>query len=138
MVLVAAAAMVWIWTWPLTVDQRLLVIGDLAAIATVVLATIAALVALAAYAAATGPPDLRLEMSNPFSERPNELLMKLQPPRDGLDYVAIDPFKQVQVSVKVTNRSHWSARNPAVRIDLSASPVSAPSRAGLQSSTRRR
>jgi hypothetical protein len=96
--------------------DRLAETADVLAAGTLVLAILAALVALQAYAAATGLPDLQVQVTFGFSY-PNRPVFRATFGDDGNSQAAV-PFKQVYCVMKVRNKSGYSARNPAVIIRL--------------------
>jgi hypothetical protein len=77
---------------------------------------VAGVIALAAYVAATQRPKLDVEIQFRFSP-PNAPVLEVNPPDQfGMRYLA--PWRQCEAQVLVHNRSSYSARSPAVRIDL--------------------
>jgi hypothetical protein len=124
LLLVAAAAATALLAWRVfpwhrietgTAD-RLAETADVLAAGTLVLAILAAFVALQAYAAATGLPDLQVQLTFGFSY-PNRPVFRAKLGEDGSSQVAA-PFKQVYCIVSVYNKIGYSARNPAVIIRL--------------------
>jgi len=96
-------------------SDRLTEVGDVIAGATLILTIVAAVVALLAYAAATGLPDLRIQVDFPFSE--------LNKPSFSAIFQAggtVEPhdFKQLSCTVRVRNDSKYSAKNPAIVVRL--------------------
>jgi hypothetical protein len=81
---------------------------------TLLLALIAAVVAVMAYAAATGLPDLRLQVRFPFSKanRPSFDVT------EEYQLVSARDFMQTTATVQLRNDSGFSARNPAVIVRL--------------------
>lgn len=101
---------------PATIELRLAGVAAVLAAATVLLAVVAGVIGLAAYAAATQRPNLAVEIQFRFS-RPNAPVLEVQPPDQfGARFLA--PWRQCEAQVLVHNKSSYSARNPAVRIDL--------------------
>lgn len=99
---------------PFDMSDRLVLLGDLLTASTVLLALVGGLIALGAYAAATGRPDLEVEIVFRFCF-PNRPVLELEPLNSvGIQMVA--PYRQSEAQVVVHNRSRYSARNPAVRI----------------------
>jgi hypothetical protein len=83
---------------------------------TLVLALIAAIVAVMAYAAATGMPDLKFQVSFPFSTV-NRPAFKAEE-RDPGVFTTVAPLKQTTGTVQLLNESTYCARNPAVIVRL--------------------
>jgi hypothetical protein len=106
--------------------DRLAETADVLTAGTLVLAILAALVALQAYAAATGLPDLQVQVTFGFSY-PNRPVFRATSGDDGNSQV-VAPFKQVYCIVKVRNKSGYSARNPAVIIRLKGMAFYPPDR----------
>lgn len=96
--------------------DRLAETADVLTTGTLVLAILAAFVALQAYAAATGLPDLQVQVRFGFSY-PNRPVFRATSGEHGRSQVAA-PFKQTYCIVNVRNKSGYSARNPAVIIRL--------------------
>ena len=87
-------------------NDRLAVISNFLSFGTLLLALIAGIVALAAYSAATGLPDLRVQIQQPPLDLPN------------LVAFSTDPVDTGMVSVVVENTSAYAARSPAVVIEF--------------------
>jgi hypothetical protein len=108
-VVIGLAALKWL-TSPS--GDRLVVIGNLLSLGTLLLALVAGIVALAAYSAATGSPDLKvkftLEMVNP-----NEAIFFFSLAADQGDGLA-----NSLANIVVQNTSKYAARNPAVIIEV--------------------
>jgi hypothetical protein len=113
----AVTFMVWAWSWPMTVDQRLIAVGDTAGVGALVLAAVAAVIALMAYRAATGLPDLQPRLWNAFSD-PGEIMMKVLPVEAPATWPRVENFKQTIINVEIVNVSPWSARNPLIQVEL--------------------
>jgi hypothetical protein len=96
--------------------DRLVVVGDAMAAATLLLSALAATIALVAYLASTSSPHLEAEVVFRCSE-PNRpvFLVSEDPLGRWLQLVA---FRQVEASVRIHNRRSTSAHNPAMRVDL--------------------
>lgn len=99
-----------------SLSDRLVEVGDILAGATLVLTIVAALVAVLAYAVATGLPDLKVRVSFPFSS-PNVPRFRAVLDSENGDMLS-NEFKQVSMTVSVSNESNYSARNPAVIVSL--------------------
>jgi hypothetical protein len=82
---------------------------------TLLLALIAAIVAVMAYAAATGLPDLKLQVSFPFS---TVNCPRFEAIKDEHGSINSRPFKQTTGTVLLRNESAYSAKNPAVIVPL--------------------
>src|SRR5690349_6714785 len=95
-------------------DDRLAVIANFLAGGTLLLALLAGFVALQAYAAATGPPDLKFSIENSRSAS-TELVFLLE--RWAQGEIASGP-PDSSVSIFVANSSKYSASNPAVILRL--------------------
>jgi hypothetical protein len=97
-------------------SDRLVEVGDILSGATLILTIVAALVAVLAYAVATGLPDLKVRVSFPFS-RPNVPRFQASSVSGNGD-IRVNEFKQVSMTLSVSNESGYSARNPAVIVKL--------------------
>jgi hypothetical protein len=97
--------------------DRLAAVGDVLVAATLLLAAIAALVALLAYAVSTGLPDLKIRIEFE-SSRPNNPTFYAKPREGGR--LAAGEGKQLVGKVSLRNDSGYSARNPAVVVQLRA------------------
>lgn len=75
----------------------------------------AALLALAAYLAATGKPDLSVDVGFPFSE-PNAPVFVVDDRPGGTGQLIIRPFKQTVGRVVLRNTSRYAARSAGVRV----------------------
>jgi hypothetical protein len=84
-------------------SDRLAVIGNLLSLGTLLLALVAGIVALAAYSAATGLPNLRMQLALPSSY--NEATFVV--PGKG-DPVSLDTIARIIVE----NTSAYAARTP--------------------------
>jgi hypothetical protein len=107
-------------------------IGDEIAAATLLLAALAAFVALEAYRLSIQVPNLVAHLKFTYSELdtpilanaekvpigvpPNQLLVN-RPIRRG-DWTGQQGFLQARAELTIENLSEWSARNPAVRIEV--------------------
>jgi hypothetical protein len=103
-----AAASIWFGSWGLT--DRLAALGALFTFGALWVAVIAAVVAVAAYQLASGRPQLKVAVFTPDSQNPNPWLYH---PEHGGELASI------LFTVRLYNVSQFSARNPAVRIELS-------------------
>jgi hypothetical protein len=93
--------------------------GDVLAGSTGLLAVIAAVVAILAFAAASGTPRLELEFNFKGGHGPGVLRFTRDP--DGQlapGNVNLQQSEQLVALIKVTNTSRFSARNPALRLEL--------------------
>jgi hypothetical protein len=121
LVLLVVTALVALWVNAVlsssshTFSDRLAEASAIIAGGTLLLALIAAVVAVMAYAAATGLPDLKLQVRFEFSD-PNRPVFKAQLDEQG--WVAGDRFKQTVGTISLRNDSGYSARNPAVIVRL--------------------
>jgi hypothetical protein len=110
---------VYAWNWHLGLGaaDRSTRVGAALGIAGCVLAFVAAVAALAAYMAASGVPDLDVEVRFPFSEvnLPHFRAADDQP--DG-NSIKIEPYKQGIGTLTIRNQSSYSAKNPGIRVKL--------------------
>jgi hypothetical protein len=97
-------------------SDRLAAIGDVVTSSTLLLALIAALVALQAYAAATGLPDLKLQVWFDSSRR-NYPVFRASRQENGW-LRTTTPERQTSARVSLRNCSTYSARNPALVVRL--------------------
>jgi hypothetical protein len=98
--------------------------GDVLAGSTLLLAFIAALIALHAYAAATGLPDLRLQLLFNYSDK-NYPVFRAICNEDGR-LQTVGPIGQTTATVLVSNVGSYSGRNPAIMIRLNAMLCDSP------------
>jgi hypothetical protein len=98
--------------------------GDVLAGSTLLLAFIAALIALHAYAAATGLPDLRLQLRFNYSDK-NDPVFRAICNEDG-HLQTVEPTGQTTATVLVSNASSYSGRNPAIMLRLNAMLCDSP------------
>jgi hypothetical protein len=96
--------------------DRLAEAGVIFAGGTLALALIAAVVAVMAYAAATGQPDLMLQVDFPFSALNTPTFEARQKDEEGWLYTA--DYKQGTGVILLSNESVYSAKNPAVTVRL--------------------
>jgi hypothetical protein len=121
LVLVVVTALVALWVDAVlsssshTFSDRLAEASAIIAGGTLLLALIAAVVAMMAYAAATGQPDLRLQVRFEFSH-PNRPVFSANV--DQQNWIAADRFKQTWGTISLRNDSGYPARNPAVIVRL--------------------
>jgi hypothetical protein len=99
-----------------SLSDRLAEAGVIIAGGTLVLALIAAVVAVMAYAAATGLPDLKLQVSFPSSDVNRPRFQGRTGEEDGWFYA--QGYKQTTGTVLLRNESAYSAKNPAVIVRL--------------------
>ena len=78
-------------------------------------------VAILAYAASSGRPNLELDFNFKGNHGPGVLRFKLDAGA-RLKPGAVNP-EQLVALIKLTKKSAWSARNPALRIELIGSPA---------------
>jgi hypothetical protein len=97
-------------------SDRLVEAGDVLAGGTLALALLAAVVAVLAYAAATGVPDLKLQVQFEFSYTNQPVFDSEVKEIDG--WVRARKFKQTTGRIVIRNVGKYSARNPAVVIKL--------------------
>jgi hypothetical protein len=124
LVLAAAAVtgvLAWLipWSHHAALGDRAAEIGDVLVGGTLVLAFIAGLVALQAYAAATGLPNLEIQMTFPFSSPNNPVFLAKPDENQANIWILVTPAQSLPV-ISVRNVSGYSARNPAVVIRLTA------------------
>lgn len=98
-----------------SLSDRLAEIADVMSGATLLLTVVAALVALFAYAVATGLPELKVRVGFEFSN-PNSPSFTGHLAENG--DIRADEFKQLMMTVSISNEGNYSARNPAVNIRL--------------------
>jgi hypothetical protein len=113
-----AGAALWNWRYGFATHDKLLVINTVVAIGAFILVAWGVIVALAAYVSATGSPDLSAEIAFRFSF-PNHPTFKVADKQLWLgDWRTVEPYRQVEGRVTITNSSKYSARNPGLRIVL--------------------
>ncbi|MGC9538487.1 hypothetical protein [Streptomyces sp. UG1] len=106
------------WTLGLRTDDRAVIVNTALVIYTCLLTAAAAVVALLAYRAATGRPELDIEITFNFSS-PNEPVFVAESDEDDtLEGRLIAGFKQTWATVGLRNASRYAAKNPGVRIEL--------------------
>jgi hypothetical protein len=106
----------WNVRYALPTHDKTVVINTTATIGALVLVAWGVIVALAAYVSATGSPDLSPTLIFRFSF-PNEPTFLYRETRGGNEKI-IEPFRQCEGSLRISNASKYSARNPGVRITL--------------------
>jgi len=119
--LVTVATGVTTFTWLSSPSQdHLVVIGNFLMLGTLLLALVAGIVALAAYSAATGLPNLKLQLRLPFTSI-NEVIFA---------YPAVLPPESPEVtsangtlSLVVKNTSRYAARTPAVSVEFRGAAI---------------
>jgi hypothetical protein len=105
-----------VWSAVDSPSDRLAALGDVMVASTLLLTAIAVAVGLAAYQVSVEAPELEPEITFRCSE-PNRPVFLVQPEAQrGISRLV--SFRQVEASVRITNRGSASARNPAMRIDL--------------------
>jgi hypothetical protein len=105
------------WRFGLPTSDKTTVINTVVAVGAFVLVAWGVVVALAAYVSATGTPDLSVEITFRYSY-PNKPVFK-EAQQDSSNKTGnkyIEPYRQVEGDVIITNNSKYSARNPGVRI----------------------
>lgn len=108
----------------LALSDKLAVAGDVTAGGTLLLAVIAGLIALQAYAAATGLPDLTVQVWFANCEK-NNPVFRAEPTADGyLETTAVPG--QTTATIRVRNQGDYSASNPAVILRLSGMSFDLP------------
>lgn len=118
-VIAAIVGLLLVWISGGSGSDKLTEVADVIAGSTGMLAVIAALVALIAFAAATGTPTLELEINFKGGHGPGVLRFtreangQLAPGQDNLQQ-----SDQLVALIKLSNASRFSARNPAVRLEL--------------------
>jgi hypothetical protein len=96
--------------------DRIAVIGDIIAGSALLLSLIAALLALQAYAAATGLPELAVQVWFGASSK-NQPVFTAKAQDNGW-LVVSEPSRQTVARISLCNRGVYSARNPALVITL--------------------
>jgi hypothetical protein len=110
----------WSLTWGLT--DRLTAIADTFALAALVDAAIAALVAVAAYYQATRKPDLWL-LVGLSNEQPKQVALRGQVAPIFEFERRSAAVENIELHVWLDNLNKYTARNPALRINLDVSGV---------------
>ncbi|MBN0045767.1 hypothetical protein JS756_16970 [Streptomyces actuosus] len=106
------------WTLGLGTDDRVVLVNTALVIYTCLLTAAAAVVAVLAYRAATGRPELDIEITFSFSF-PNEPVFAAASDEDGVfEGRVIADFEQSWARVVMSNASTYAAKNPGVRIEL--------------------
>lgn len=105
------------WTLGLGTNDRAVIVNTALVIYTCLLTAVAAVVALLAYRAATGRPDLDVEITFNFSF-PNAPVFAAMPNEDDAMGRRLEGFKQTAATVTLRNASEYAAKNPGVRIEL--------------------
>lgn len=106
------------WKFGLPTGDKTVVINTVVATVSCLLVAVAGVVALIAYLAASGRPDLDIDITFPFSF-PNKPVFVADDSQDHpAGWRTITPFKQVQAKVRLKNASDYAGRNPGVRIEL--------------------
>jgi hypothetical protein len=95
---------------------HLVIIGNFLALGTLLLALVAGIIALTAYTAATGLPNLMLQLKVPLGE-PNELLLHREDNPDHRSHTARQGVESI-ASIIVANTTGYAARSPAVIIEF--------------------
>jgi hypothetical protein len=98
--------------------DKLAEIADVLAGGTLLLAMVGGLVALQAYAAATGLPDLELQVRFEYSQE-NRPIFRGSVAENGW-VEATSPTSQTMATILIRNRSSYSAKNPALILRLVA------------------
>lgn len=97
-------------------SNHLMIIGNFLTLGTLLLALVAGIIALAAYTAATGLPNLMLQLKVPLGE-PNELLLPREDNPGHLSHTA-GPGAASIARIIVANTTRYAARSPAVIIEF--------------------
>lgn len=129
--IVTVLAIVRALTSPEATADKLALVGDVLAGATLLLAIVASSVALLAYAVSTGLPDLQISIEfglHSYDSGPNNLVFDAEIPKDGTirakahmeGISGSGPDKQTTMAVRLRNNSGYSAKNPAVIVKLGA------------------
>jgi hypothetical protein len=106
----------WAWTWSDEFANQVAAVTAVFATGTFVLAVVAGVIALAAYIASIQPPDLDVALEVPFA-KPNELEFFADHANKGpVDYAKV--LGPRELLIRIHNRSRFSARNPAYRVEL--------------------
>ena len=106
----------WNFGYGLATYDKTIVINTVATIGALVLVAWGAVIALAAYVSATGSPDLSVTLVFRFSF-PNEPTFLYRQTRSDVERI-IEPFRQCEGKLRISNSSQYSARNPGMRITL--------------------
>src|SRR5437660_8337015 len=112
----AGAAAFFAWSRPGPDADRLVLVGDAIAAASLLLTAAAVAVTLVAYLVTTVAPDLEPEIAFRCSDANRPVFLV-----DEATSAAgrrLTPFRQLQALVRIHNHGSGAARNPAVRIDL--------------------
>jgi|SRR5262252_4852936 len=106
----------WAWTWSDKFADQLAAVTSVFATGTFVLAVVAGVIALAAYIASIQPPELDVELEVRFA-KPNQPEFFVDHANKGAaDYAKV--LGPQELVIRIHNRSRFSARNPACRIEL--------------------
>lgn len=106
------------WKFGLPTEDKVAVVNTVIAAVSCLLVAVAGVVALIAYLAASGRPDLGIEILFNFSF-PNEPVFRMDGDEEASSGTRkVLNYKQAFASVKLTNDSDYAARNPGVRIEL--------------------
>lgn len=112
---------VWLWigdsTRAWTRDQRLAGLGTDAAFAALYEACVVGIIALVAYALASERPRLKIELRRPLSiQNSVTFVYNNFAPGQSREVVQVDGL--LLLTIRLCNRSQFSARNPSVRVQL--------------------
>jgi hypothetical protein len=115
LILIAAVIGVWALRWLSSASSdHLTVISNLLSLGTLLLALVAGIVALAAYSAATGLPNLELQLILPGSRFRNVMMIPRQVVKTAIDF---------PIEIAVKNTTKYAARTPAVMIELEGAVI---------------
>ncbi|WP_269857944.1 hypothetical protein [Streptomyces sp. RPT161] len=105
------------WKFGLHTDDQVAIINTVIAAASWLLVAVAGVVALLAYLAASGRPDLSIEITFNFSF-PNQPVFLAREDPDSEGWLQIRSYKQTRATVTLHNASVYAAKNPGVRIEF--------------------
>lgn len=106
----------WAWTWSDRFADQLAAVTSVFATGTFVLAVVAGVIALAAYIASIQPPDLDVELEVPFSKPNQPEFFVDHANKAAAEYARV--LGPTELVIRIHNRSPFSARNPACRVEL--------------------
>jgi hypothetical protein len=121
-VVIAVVCLAWLFS---STSDRLTVIANMLSFGTLLLAVVAGIVALAAYSAATGLPDLKLQVRVRFTEDfglTNKIFLHADMEKT-LPVAAVSSDNVARVVVE--NRSSYAARTPAVSVEIVGGRIAA-------------
>lgn len=105
------------WDFGLVHETRATVVTVVTSAAAFALVVLTVMLALFAYLAASGLPDLKVELRFPFSAV-NMPVFRADVVLGPSQMLRARSFKQTRASVTLTNKSKYAARNPGVRVEV--------------------